>query len=95
MILKLVIYILLRNWKIRVSFAMATPKIIFRFNFFVALCASDIVPSKVFFNCCKVCEDSFLQYKRKKEMHLVLSLLRTKYIFGLTLLGKNVDYLII
>ena len=48
MILKLVIYILPRNWKIRVTFAMATPKIIFRFNFFVTLCASDIVPSKVF-----------------------------------------------
>ena len=65
MILKLVIYILPR--KIRVTFAMATPKIIFRFNFFVALCASDIVPSKVFFNCCKACEDIFLQYKRKKR----------------------------
>ena len=98
MILKLVIYILPWNWKIRVTFAMATSKIIFRFNCFVVLCASNIVPSKVFFNifnCCKACEDIFLQYKRKKEMYLVLSLLRNKYIIGLTLLGKNVDYLII
>ena len=98
MIVKLINYILPWNWKIRVTFAMVAPKIIFKFNFFVALCASDIVPSKVFFNifnCYKSCEDIFLQYKRKKEIYLVLSLLRTKYIIGLTLLGKNVDYLII
>ena len=71
MILKLVIYILPWNWKIRVTFAMATPKIIFRFNFFVALCASNIVQSKVCFNilcCCKACEYNLLQYKRKKKL---------------------------
>ena len=44
MIVKLIIYILPWNWKIRVTSAMAAPKIIFRFYFFVALYASDIVP---------------------------------------------------
>ena len=91
MIVKLIIYILPWNWKIRVTSAMAAPKIIFRFYFFVALYASDIVPSKVCFNifcCCKACEYSFLQYKRKKITFL-LSLLKTKYIIGVMLLKKK------
>ena len=74
MIVKLIIYILPWNWKIRVTFAVAAPKIIFKFYFFVALCASDIVPSKVCFNIlcyCKACEYSFLKYKRKKNYFFV------------------------
>ena len=69
MIVKLIIYILPWNWKIRVTFAMVAPKIIFKFNFFVVLFASNVVPSKVCFNifCCyKACEYNFLQYKRKR-----------------------------
>ena len=98
MIVKLIIYILPWNWKIRVTSAMATPKIIFRFYFFVALYTFDIVPSKACFNifcCCKACEYSFLQYKRKKITFL-LSLLKTKYIIGVMLLRKKCrvpDYL--
>ena len=74
MIVKLIIYILPWNWKIRVTFAVAAPKIIFKFYFFVALCAFDIVPSKVCFNifcCCKACEYNILQYKRKKKYFFV------------------------
>ena len=67
MILKLVIYILPRNWKIRVTFAMATPKIIFRFNFFVALCASDIVPSKVFSIVARYVKTFSYNIKEKKK----------------------------
>ena len=69
MIVKLIIYILPWNWKIRVTFAMAAPKIIFRFYFFVALCASDIVPSKVCFNifcCCKALNTVSYNIKEKK-----------------------------
>ena len=89
-------YILPWNWKIRVTFAMVAPKFIFKFNFFVALCASNIVPSKVFFNilcCCKACEYSFLQLKKKKTF--LLSLMKAKYIIGVMFFKKNVEYLII
>ena len=37
----------------------------------------------------------FCFYPLQKEMYLLLSLLRTKYIIGIMLLGKNVEYLII
>ena len=84
-------YILPWNWKIRVTFAMVAPKFIFKFNFFVALCASNIVPSKVFFNilcCCKACEYSFLQLKKKKKTFL-LSLMKAKYIIGVMFFLKK------
>ena len=69
MIVKLILYILPWNWKIRITFAMVAPKIIFKFNIFVALFASNIVTFKDCFNifcCCKACEYTFLQYRRKR-----------------------------
>ena len=57
--------ILPRYWKLRFTIARCAPKVIFRSHFFVALLASDIVPSIVWLNICngcKACEFSFLQY---------------------------------
>ena len=83
----------------RVTFAMVAPKVIFRFNFFVALCASNIVLSKVCFNifcCSKACEYSFLQYKRKR-INVFVKFIKTRYVIGVMLLKKkkNLEYLII